>query len=441
MVRVELKEVQRHWDAFGKTDPLWAIVTRPDKRYGKWKYDEFLACGEEEIDRILRHVDSISFSLCRGRALDFGCGAGRLTQALSRRFQQCHGIDIAPSMIELAQKYDQPWQRFQYEILRLWRSWRSGRVGWAESWPGLARLLRRQQCRYVVHESGDLALFKDDTFDLVYSSLVLQHMKPAYSLQYIKEFLRVIAPKGLIILQIPSRPVPEREVPYKAGIRVARTSLIAKPGERITLTVRVQNRSDCTWPAVRLGNHWLSETGALLVSDDGRTSLPSAMKPRQEIEVAITVTAPKRPGPYQLEFDVVQESVLWFQTMGSETLKIPCQVQATRQPFSAICRGLWERMRASRAYRTAALLCRKSLGAARRVVGRWNRGLTPPVRQPAASTSSSPPDFQPIMETYGIPRDVVVKWIEAHGGSIVDIQKDISVGKDWESFRYYITKP
>ena len=348
-MRVELKEVQRHWDAFGQTDPLWAILAEPEKRYGKWQQDEFFACGEEEIDRILRQVDALAFPLARRRALDFGCGVGRLTQALSRHFDQCYGIDIAPSMIELARKYDHPWQRLRYELSRLWRSWWSGRLGWVESWPGLARFLRRRQCQYVVNESNDLAHFEDNSFDLVYSSLVLQHMKPEYSLKYIQEFLRVLAPGGLVIVQIPSRPMPERELPYKAALRVAQTSLTAEAGQRLSLSVCVRNVSDWTWPTVRLGNHWLSESGQLGVRDDGRVSLPAAMKPRQETEVTITVTAPKQPGAYQLEFDVVQEAVHWFQTMGSQTVRIPCHVHAASQPFLDTCRGLQERLRALRA--------------------------------------------------------------------------------------------
>ena len=36
--------------------------------------------------------------------LDIGCGVGRLTQALSSRFDECWGVDIAPSMIESANK-------------------------------------------------------------------------------------------------------------------------------------------------------------------------------------------------------------------------------------------------------------------------------------------------------------------------------------------------
>ena len=147
-------------------------------------------------------------------------------------------------------------------------------------------------------------------------------------------------------MQIPSRPMPERELPYKAALRVAQTSLTAEAGQRLSLSVCVRNVSDWTWPTVRLGNHWLSESGQLMVRDDGRVSLPAAMKPRQETEVTITVTAPKQPGATRPEFDVVQESVHWFQTMGSQTVRIPCHVHAASQPFLDTCRGLQERLRA-----------------------------------------------------------------------------------------------
>jgi hypothetical protein len=45
------------------------------------------------------------------------------------------------------------------------------------------------------------------------------------------------------------------------------------------------------------------------------------------------------------------------------------------------------------------------------------------------------------METYGVPKETLVKWIESHGGRIVDVQHDWALGKGWESFRYYVTKP
>ena len=38
----------------------------------------------------------------RRSALDFGCGIGRLSQALAEHFDQVYGVDISPKMIELA---------------------------------------------------------------------------------------------------------------------------------------------------------------------------------------------------------------------------------------------------------------------------------------------------------------------------------------------------
>ena len=420
MEPVELKEVQRHWNAFGKIDPLWAIVTQPDKRFGKWKHAEFFACGEEEIDRILRHVDSLSFPLRRRRALDFGCGVGRLTQALSRYFRQCDGVDIAPSMVKLARKYDRPWKRFRYESARLPWSGFHGRRRWMDCWPGFARLLKGQRSRFFLNESNDLALFADDTYDFIYSALVLQHMRPEYSQNYIKEFLRVLAPGGLAVFQIPSQPMEDRESPYRASIRVDPAALTAMPGARMTLAAHVKNLSQSTWPAVNLGNHWLSETGEVLVNDDGRAPLPVGMNPGQEVLVSIPVTVPKRSGPYWLEFDVVRESVAWFHTLGSETARIACEVQARRLNPSALFRELKKGMRANGGYRLGARLYRKLL----------NR-----MRKKMAAVG-----FEPVMEIYGVPKDDLVKWIETHGGRIVQIQEDLSVGKEWESFRYYVTK-
>ena len=40
---MDLKQLQKNWDEFGKTDPLWAILTSPDRKGGKWDPEEFFA--------------------------------------------------------------------------------------------------------------------------------------------------------------------------------------------------------------------------------------------------------------------------------------------------------------------------------------------------------------------------------------------------------------
>src|SRR5262249_3108618 len=158
----------------------------------------------------------------------------------------------------------------------------------ADAWSSVSRLLMGQRCGFVLNETNDLAVFPDDAFDFVYSSLVLQHMKPEYSQNYIKEFLRVLAPGGLPVFQIPRQPLQQRELPYKAQVQLEPPPLELEPGQRITLPVRVKNASNLVWPAVNVGNHWLSETNEKLQQDDGRAALPTGMRPQEEAEVAIT---------------------------------------------------------------------------------------------------------------------------------------------------------
>src|ERR1700682_912533 len=45
-------------------------------------------------------------SVLGDRHLDFGCGVGRLTQGPASYFASVRGVDIAPSMIELAKRHN-----------------------------------------------------------------------------------------------------------------------------------------------------------------------------------------------------------------------------------------------------------------------------------------------------------------------------------------------
>lgn len=168
---MNIERLQNNWDAFGKTDPFWAIVSNPKKKNNKWKRDEFFETGKTEINRVMKRVEEAGWQFPRKRALDFGCGVGRLTQALSSYFDEVSGVDIAPSMITLADEYNQYFQK----------------------------------CRYYQHSSNDLSIFPDNYFDFIYSNITLQHMEPKYSSIYIKEFIRVTSPGGLIVFQLLSR--------------------------------------------------------------------------------------------------------------------------------------------------------------------------------------------------------------------------------------------
>ncbi len=170
---MNIKKLQKHWNEFGKTDPLWAILTAPDKKGSKWQIDEFFKTGVDEIEAVFKYLKSLNISIAKRKALDFGCGVGRLTQALAYYFDEVYGVDIAPSMIDLARKYN-----------------RHG-----------------NKCKYFLNEDN-LKLFDDNSFDFIYSNIVLQHIKPKYSKKYIMEFLRILMPYGVVIFQQPSREKP-----------------------------------------------------------------------------------------------------------------------------------------------------------------------------------------------------------------------------------------
>lgn len=81
---MEFAELRRNWNDFGRTDPLWAILTASGTRRGGWDPDEFFRAGRKEIEQVMRRLSEVWDGRLRvghERALDFGCGGGRLSQA------------------------------------------------------------------------------------------------------------------------------------------------------------------------------------------------------------------------------------------------------------------------------------------------------------------------------------------------------------------------
>lgn len=164
-----ISELEQNWESLGQADPLWAILYDPARKGNRWTPQEFFATGEEIIDEVMAHMSSLDVELRRGRALDFGCGAGRLTQPLTKYFAQTDGVDIAASMVELARRYNRAGDR----------------------------------CAYHHNTAEDLSLFPDGSFDFVFTEIVLQHMPPELMVRYVDEFIRILKPGGLACFDIP----------------------------------------------------------------------------------------------------------------------------------------------------------------------------------------------------------------------------------------------
>ena len=163
---MKLDQLQENWEELARLDPMWAICA--DRK--DWDRTEFFASGIEEINGVMKRVESLSPEIHREKALDFGCGIGRLTQAFAQYFEKCYGVDISRSMVEMAR------QANDYG----------------------------EQCEYIHNDKGNLSLFNDDFFDMIYCSRVLQHMEPQYAMNYMGEFIRLLKPGGMVVFQLPS---------------------------------------------------------------------------------------------------------------------------------------------------------------------------------------------------------------------------------------------
>ncbi len=361
---MNLDELQRHWNEWGRRDPYWAIISRPDRRGNRWDLDEFLRTGVDEIDALLAWLEELDVPVRLERALDFGCGVGRLTQGLARKFAMCDGVDIAPSMIERANELNQFGERVHYHV----------------------------------NDRDDLSLFADDTFALIYSVIVLQHIAPEFSAAYLREFTRVLAPGGVLVFQLPSEPLGVDEEGYRlpsiaddafrAEIVPEVTKLEIESGAITTIATEVRNTSSAPWAseiAMTLGNHWRAADGTMLRVDDGRAPMGAAVEAGTAITTTLEVQAPIEPGAYLLELDLVVEGVAWFADRGSPTTTIPVQVV------------------------------------------------------PSTAAPDAEPELVPVMEIHGIPRPDVEALLRAGGMDIVLVQ-ETDKASGWRDYWYIAVK-
>jgi SAM-dependent methyltransferase len=185
--RVTWRRGQRSWQDWGQVDPLWAVLTEPDLCGGRWDTDEFFASGRDVIDHIWGRAMAFGMPASTATGLDFGCGAGRLTRALTQHVTTVTGLDIAASMIAEA-------RRLNADLPR---------------------------CRFETHRADDLKAFGDRTFDVVVSLLVLQHLPSVRLIEtYLAEFVRVLAPGGLLAVQLPTFVPPPAPPTLRSRLRL-----------------------------------------------------------------------------------------------------------------------------------------------------------------------------------------------------------------------------
>lgn len=165
-----LERMREDWNRRAEEDAHYYVA------FGRRGQDEegFLETASDVLRTLVPDLRRLPPAPPRARrALEIGCGPGRLLLPMSRHFGEIHGVDVADRMIQIARER-----------------------------------LRNAPHAHVHHTTGaDLAPFADDSFDFVYSYAVFQHIPSREVVfEYLRECRRVLKPGGVLRCQINGLP-------------------------------------------------------------------------------------------------------------------------------------------------------------------------------------------------------------------------------------------
>ena len=173
------------WNARAQEDANYYVA------FGRRNQDdaEFDDTAEEVVKGLEWELKRVPAANPRARrALEIGCGPGRLLKPMSRLFGEVHGVDVADGMIAKAR----------------------------------TRLSGIPHAHAHVGSGSDLAQFADDAFDLVYSYAVFQHIPSGEVVfNYLREGVRVVKPGGLIRVQMNGLPKTAKVYDTWSGVRIS----------------------------------------------------------------------------------------------------------------------------------------------------------------------------------------------------------------------------
>lgn len=160
------------WVRWGRADPYYAVITDPRFRRGALTDDarrEFFASGEAHARWVLAMARArVRADFAPRRALDFGCGVGRVAIPLAAEVDAVVGVDVSPHMLEEAER----------NAAHLG----CNRTTWVLSDDTLSRV--------------------EGSFDLVHTCIVLQHIDIPRGRTLFRRMVELVAPGGVGALQV-----------------------------------------------------------------------------------------------------------------------------------------------------------------------------------------------------------------------------------------------
>ncbi len=159
------------WEKLGQDDPYFGVISMD--KFRKDQLDDearkaFFDSGTDHIQYVLKTIRAdIAPDFAPKRALDFGCGVGRLALPLAREASEVVGADVSDSMLAEA--------KVNAEAAGITN------VTWTNPGPDLSTLTGK--------------------FDLIHSFIVFQHIHPSRGFEILKQMIDLLEDEGVASLQ------------------------------------------------------------------------------------------------------------------------------------------------------------------------------------------------------------------------------------------------
>jgi 2-polyprenyl-3-methyl-5-hydroxy-6-metoxy-1,4-benzoquinol methylase len=220
--------IQNVWEHLGETEPHWSVLVWEQFKSLNIKEtrNEFYNSGLNNVATFFKTlersgIDHTSLKTC----LEYGCGLGRVTCWLAKRFESVIGYDISRSHLRLAKQYLD-------EI-------------------GIENVTLK-------HISKPQEIGNFPKVDVVYSVIVLQHNPPPIICVIIQELMRALNSGGIAFFQVPT---------YRLGYRFSLQEYLANEATQSEMEMHVLPQKEI-FDIVR------KEQGKLVeVLEDGWTGL------------------------------------------------------------------------------------------------------------------------------------------------------------------------
>jgi len=181
-----LRRVEGEWTRLGAEAPHYSVITDEAHRPGQ-ALETFWASGESEVETAAFMLRQIGFDdLTTKTCVEYGCGVGRVTLPLARKFAEVHAYDISRSHLDLAH------QRVE--------------AGGATN--------------IKFHHRAEGLLAPLASCDFFYSRLVFQHNPPPVMRELIRGTLAALRPGGIAIFGVPV---------YISGYRFGVSRYLSRP--------------------------------------------------------------------------------------------------------------------------------------------------------------------------------------------------------------------